>query len=44
MNYVGNLIQRPIDGTFGTPSTTRWTPIRTPVTGGREVRLSELSL
>ncbi|CAM6101317.1 unnamed protein product [Calypogeia fissa] len=29
--------ERAIDGTFGTPSATRWTPIRTPVTGGREM-------
>ncbi|OAE24733.1 hypothetical protein AXG93_2016s1380 [Marchantia polymorpha subsp. ruderalis] len=29
--------ERALDGSFGTPSSSRWTPIRTPVTGGREM-------
>ncbi|KAG6550665.1 hypothetical protein Mapa_007762 [Marchantia paleacea] len=29
--------ERALDGSFGIPSSSRWTPIRTPVTGGREM-------
>ncbi|KAL2635757.1 hypothetical protein R1flu_007236 [Riccia fluitans] len=29
--------ERALDGSFGTPLSARWTPIRTPISGGREV-------
>ncbi|KAL3684047.1 hypothetical protein R1sor_002069 [Riccia sorocarpa] len=29
--------ERALDGTFGTPLSARWTPIRTPIVGGREM-------